>query len=69
MNDLSFTTNSNSWGVGARINITEKWNIDLGFMQTLYKDREVKVKTAAGDKIDIYSRTNRVLGIGLNFSF
>ena len=69
MNDLSFTTNSNSWGAGARINITEKWNIDLGFMQTLYKDREVKVKTAAGDKIDIYSRTNRVLGIGLNFSF
>ena len=74
MNDLSFTTNSNSWGVGARINLTEKWNIDLGFMQTLYKDRTVD--TVAGEiagkpliKSDTYSRTNRVLGIGLNFKF
>ena len=75
MNDLSFTTNSNSWGVGARINLSEKWNIDLGFMQTLYKDRTVD--TVAGllptgqqlIKTDTYSRTNRVLGIGLNFKF
>lgn len=80
MNDLSFTTNSNSWGVGARVNISDKWNIDLGFMQTLYKDRTVD--TAAGKlpsdptaltvpliKSDTYSRTNRVLGIGLNFNF
>ena len=74
MNDLSFTTNSNSWGVGARINLSEKWNIDLGFMQTLYKDRTVD--TVVGEfagkpliKTDTYSRTNRVLGIGLIFKF
>ncbi len=74
MNDLSFTTNSNSWGVGARVNLTEKWCIDLGFMQTLYKDRTVDTVagTYAGQplvKSDTYSRTNRVLGIGLNFKF
>lgn len=70
MNDLSFTTNSNSWGVGARVNLTDKWNIDLGFMQTLYKDRTVTTPVSAGiNKIDTYSRTNRVLGIGLNFNF
>lgn len=67
MNDLSFNTNSNSWGVGARVNLTEKWNIDLGFMQTIYKDREVKNENTG--IIDLYSRTNRVLGIGLNFNF
>lgn len=75
MNDLSFNTSSNSWGVGARVNITEKWNIDLGFMQTIYDDRTVD--TVAGVlptgqqlvKSDTYSRTNRVLGIGLNFNF
>jgi len=69
MNDLSFVTNSNSWGCGARVNLGEKWAIDLGFMQTIYKEREVKTATAAGDKIDLYSRTNRVLGIGLNYCF
>ena len=72
MNDLSFTTNSNSWGVGARVNITEKWNIDLGFMQTIYKDRTVNIENYENSglpKSDTYSRTNRVLGIGLNFNF
>lgn len=69
MNDLSFVTNSNSWGCGARLNLAEKWALDLGFMQTLYQDRTVKTPTAAGEKIDVYSRTNRVLGIGLNYCF
>lgn len=44
-------------------------------MQTLYQDRTVD--TVAGQlptgqsliKSDTYSRTNRVLGIGLNFKF
>lgn len=74
MNDLSFTTNSNSWGVGARVNISERWNIDLGFMQTIYKNRTVDTVAGTIDgkpliKSDTYSRTNRVLGIGLNFKF
>lgn len=75
MNDLSFVTNSNSWGCGARINLAEKWGIDLGFMQTIYEDR--KVDTVASMlptgqqliKSDVYSRTNRVFGIGLNYKF
>jgi len=69
MNDLTFVTNSNSWGAGARVNIGEMWGIDLGFMQTIYKDRTVTTPTAAGNKTDVYSRTNRVLGIGVNYKF
>lgn len=75
MNDLSFTTNSQSWGAGARVHLSDSWSLDLGFMQTLYDDRTVE--TVAGQlptgqplvKTDTYSRTNRVLGLGLNFSF
>lgn len=75
MNDLSFVTNSQSWGAGLRVNVTEKLGIDLGFMQTLYEDRTVDV--VAGTlpngsplvKSDTYSRTNRVFGIGLNYAF
>lgn len=69
MNDLSFVTNSQSWGAGLRVNVSEHWGIDLGFMQTKYEDREVKTPTAAGEKIDVYSRTNRVFGIGINHTF
>lgn len=69
MNDLSFTTNSNSYGLGVRLNLTQKLGLDLGFMQTLYQDRTVDTPTEAGIKTDTYSRTNRVLGIGLNYNF
>lgn len=70
MNDLSFVTNSQSWGAGLRVNVSERWGIDLGFMQTLYEDRTVDIMN--GEliyKSDTYSRTNRVFGIGINHTF
>jgi hypothetical protein len=42
-------------------------NIDLGYMHTFYKDRTVT--TAATQMTNLYSRTNDVVGIGLNFAF
>ena len=67
MNDLSFTTSSNNYGVGFRYNATEKCFVDFGYMYTDYDKREVKTATAAGDKIDLYHRTNRVLGLSVTF--
>ena len=67
MNDLSFNLSNNSMGVGVRINPTEKLHIDLGYMQTFYKDKEVTMTTAAGPKTDLYHRSNRVLGLGVSF--
>jgi hypothetical protein len=42
-------------------------NIDLGYMHTFYKDRTVT--TEATKMTNLYSRTNDVVGIGLNFAF
>lgn len=67
MSDLSFNLSNNSMGVGVRINPTEKLHIDLGYMQTFYKDKEVTMTTAAGPKTDLYHRSNRVLGLGVSF--
>lgn len=67
MNDLSFNTSSNNYGVGFRYNASEKFFVDFGFMYTDYDKREVKTATAAGEKIDLYHRTNRVLGISATF--
>lgn len=70
MNDLSFVVDSWSYGLGARVNCTEKLSLDLGFMNTLYEDRTVELQPAPGvTKKDVYTRTNRVLGIGLNYKF
>lgn len=69
MNDLSFNLSSNSLGVGFRIKATERCSIDFGYMQTFYKDKEVTTQTAAGPKTDLYQRTNRVFGLGVNLAF
>ena len=70
MNDVSFNLSSNSMGLGVRIHPTKLFNIDLGYMHTFYKDREVKTQIAGlGTKSDLYSRTNDVVGIGFNFAW
>lgn len=72
MNDLSFVTSSNNMGLGARIRLTSKCNLDLGFMKTFYEDRTVETKNYLADgltKTDSYTRTNQVFGIGVNFEF
>lgn len=69
MNDVSFNLSNNSMGLGVRIHPTKLFNIDLGYMHTFYKDREVTTQTAVGEKKDLYSRTNDVVGIGFNFAW
>lgn len=69
MNDLSFVTNSNSVGFGVRLHATDRLDVDLSYMQTIYHRRDVSTPTAAGAKDDHYFRTNRVLGVGFNLKF
>lgn len=64
MNDLSFNLSCNSLGVGFRINANERVSVDFGYMHTFYQDRNVA--TLGGLKSDLYHRTNRVFGLGVN---
>ena len=69
MNDLSFNCSNNMLGGGLRVHVSERFNIDLGYMHTLYRDKSVTTPTAVGPKTDTYSRKNRVFGIGVNVDF
>ena len=69
MNDLSFNTSSNAIGLGARFHISERFNIDFGYMHNFYHTRDVTTPTAAGPKTDHYYRRNRVFGLGANLKF
>ncbi len=69
MSDVSYNLSNNSIGMGVRIHPTKLFNIDLGYMHTFYKDREVVTQTALGNKVDRYSRNNDVVGIGFNFAW
>ena len=65
MSDTDFNLSSNSIGAGLRIYPCSFMNIDLGYMHTFYKDRAVADATGT----NLYSRTNDVVGVGLNFAF
>lgn len=69
MNDLSFNLSSNSLGLGVRLHPSKYFNVDLGYMHTMYGDRTVDTQTAAGVKSDVYSRKNDVIGVGVNLFF
>ena len=49
-----------------RLHPSKYFNVDLGYMCTFYKDREVTTQTAAGPKTDLYKRKNHTIGIGFN---
>ena len=67
MSDTDFNLSSNSICTGLRIYPCSFLNIDLGYMHTFYKDRTVYTKETMMS--NLYSRTNDVVGLGLNFSF
>ncbi len=71
--DLSFTCNSYSIGLGGAVNISPKVRINVGYFWTTYSDYtkepgggiSADVKTSK----DVFSRTNKVFGAGVDFSF
>lgn len=66
MNDVSFTTNSNTFGAGVKYQINKKVAVEAAYFQTIYKDYKKEYTDAYGlGHIDIYSRSNRVIGAGV----
>ena len=61
MSDMDFNMTNHSIGMGVRVYPCDLLSIDLGYMHTFYPE------TAVGSSV--YSRTNDVVGLGLNFAF
>ena len=78
ISDMSFVTNSNTVGLGARFNISKQVSLDVSYFKTLYKHYRVDYEdynnlsktfgTAIPGYNDFY-RTNDVFGVGVNVSF
>lgn len=70
--DLSFACNSYSIGLGGSVNVSPKVKINLGYFWTQYSDY---TKTSSNYNktnmpgTDVFSRTNKVFGAGVDFSF
>ena len=63
MNDMSFVTNSMSFGFGFSYKATDKVTLKAAYFQTNYDDYDRVTSTEPLIK-DTFTRTNRVLGIG-----
>ena len=69
--NTSFACDSWSIGLGAAVNLTEKIRLNAGYFISIYDDY-TKQCNAARDGYngeEIYSRTNNVIGVGIDFKF
>lgn len=69
--DTSFSCDSYSVGLGGRINLSQTLSLDVAYFWTTYSDytkASPRGLDASVDK-DVYSRTNKVFGLGVNYKF
>ena len=69
MNDISFNVNSYSFGLGLGIRLKENIQLNLAYFQTNYEDYNMVSQVAGMEVTNSFTRTNRVLGVGVDFKF
>ena len=70
--NTSFACDSYSLGCGAALRLTEKARLNVSYFCTLYGDYTVESTNYLGTQYpgrDTYSRTNHVIGVGLDYKF
>lgn len=70
--DTSFSCDSYSLGVGAKVMLSEKAALNVGYMWTNYDDYTKVSSDYNGTKLpgtNVYSRTNKVFGLSLDYKF
>lgn len=64
MNDISYNVNSWSFGLGVGVKVADNMKINAAYFQTNYDDYSM----TTGISTNIFTRTNRVLGLGLDIT-
>ena len=70
--DTSFSCDSYTLGVGAKVVLSERANLNVGYMWTTYEDYTKKFSNYNGTGLpgtNVYSRTNKVFGVSLDYRF
>ncbi len=70
--DTSFSCDSYTLGVGAKVALSERANLNVGYMWTTYEDYTKTSKNYNGTGLsgtNVYSRTNKVFGVSLDYKF
>ncbi|MDR1004737.1 MAG: hypothetical protein LBL97_07015 [Prevotellaceae bacterium] len=70
--DIAFSCDSYSIGVGAALNLSKHLKLNLAYFWTTYSDYTKKMDQYNGMPIagtNVYGRTNRVFGLGVDYKF
>jgi len=70
--NTSFACDSYSLGLGGAVNLTDRMRLNLSYFCTLYSDYKKGSSNYLGTPYtgtEVYSRTNHVIGIGLDYKF
>ncbi|MDO4461252.1 MAG: hypothetical protein Q4C30_01960 [Bacteroidia bacterium] len=70
--DTSFACDSYSLGFGAKVKLSEKMAMDIAYFWTTYDDYTKVSENYNGlgvKGVDVYSRTNKVFGVSLEYKF
>lgn len=70
--DTSFSCDSYTIGLGAKVVLSERANLNVGYMWTTYEDYTKKSANYNGTGLpgtNVYSRTNKVFGLSLDYRF
>ena len=73
INDLSFVTSSRSFGFGAKFSVAKNMKVNVAYFFTDYKHlKKNYTEDIQGLKVecsDDFTRTNKVLGVGVDIDF
>ncbi len=70
--NTSFACDSYSFGLGGAWNINDKMRLNVSYFKTIYSDYTKEQANYLGTGFmgkDVYSRTNDVIGIGIDYKF
>lgn len=70
--DTSFSCDSYTLGLGAKVKLTERAAINVGYMWTTYEDYTKTSQDYNGTGVsgtNVYSRTNKVFGLSIDYRF
>ncbi len=68
MNDISFNVSSWSYGLGIGVKVSDKVKVNAAWFQTLYDDYDMTSGTAPAVTTNSFTRTNRVIGLGVDLT-
>ena len=70
--DTSFSCDSYTLGFGAKVKLSERAALNVGYMWTTYEDYKKEFSNYNGTGLrgtNVYSRTNKVFGLSIDYRF